>query len=81
VGCALALGFQHRLCNFLYEQRDAIAALDDVLTNVDRKQLVANHAIYDGTDLSLRESIKCKGGHVRSPDPGRLELWPERHDQ
>src|SRR5262249_61120753 len=69
LGRALALGLQHRLRHLLNEQRDTIATLDDVLTNVSRKQLVANQPIYDGTDLSLCQSIKCKGGHVVSADP------------
>jgi hypothetical protein len=81
LGRALVLGFEHRLCHLLNEQRNAVAALDDVLTDVDRKQLVANQPIYDGTNLALWQSTKRKGGHVRSPDPGRLELWPKRHDQ
>ena len=33
------------------------------------------------SDFALCQPIKCEGGHMRPSDPGRLELWPKRHDQ
>jgi calcineurin-like phosphoesterase family protein len=81
LGRALALGLEHRLRHLLDEQGDAISALDNVLSDAGRKQLVANDPVYHGADFSLRQSIEREGGHVRSSDPGRLELRPERHDQ
>src|SRR5215469_2820049 len=77
LGRALALSLQHRLGYLLDKQRDAIAALDDVLTDARRKELIANDPIYHGADFSLRQPIESEGGHVRLPDPGRLELWSE----
>ena len=32
-------------------------------------------------DFALRQPIDGESRHVRPSDPGRLELWPERHDQ
>src|SRR5262249_2245025 len=31
--------------------------------------------------ISRRQPIESDGSNVRSPDPGCLKLWPERHDQ
>jgi hypothetical protein len=81
LGRALAFSLQHCLGHLLDKKRDTIAAFDDVLPNVGGKQLVASDPVYDRTDLSLCQSIKRKGGNVRSPDPGRLEVRPECHDQ
>jgi hypothetical protein len=72
---------QHRLRHFLNEQWDAVGALDDVLPNTCRKELVADDAVDHGIDCTLRQPIDGKGGHVGPSDPRRLELWPERHDQ
>ena len=44
LGFALALRLQHRLRHFLDKQRNAVGALDDVLPDVRRQQLVADNA-------------------------------------
>ena len=44
----LAPGLQHRLCHLFYEQWDAVGALDDVLSDVRRQQLVADDAVDHG---------------------------------
>ena len=78
---ALALRLQHRLGHLLHEQRNAVGALDDVLPDVRREQLVAGDAVDHGVDFALRQPIDGERGHVRPSDPGRLEFRPERHDQ
>ena len=45
------------------------------------RELVADDAVDHGVDVALRQPIDGEGRHVRPSDPGRLELWPERHDQ
>ena len=79
--CALAPRFQHRLGHLLDEQGNAVGALDDVLSDVRRQQLVADDAVDHRADVALRQPIDGEGCHVRPSDPGRIELWPERHDQ
>ena len=78
---ALAPRFQHRLGHFLHEQGDAVRALDDVLPDARRDELVADDAVDHGLDVALRQPIDGESRHVRPSDPGRLELWTERHDQ
>ena len=78
---ALALRLQHRLGHLLHEQGNAVRALDDVLPDVRRQQLVADDAVDHGIDFALRQPIDGEAGHVRPSDPGRLEFRPERHDQ
>ena len=79
--CALAPRFQYRLGHFLHEQGNAIGALDDVLPNVRWEQLVADDAVDHRADFALCQPIDGEGGDVRPSDPGRLELWPERHEK
>jgi hypothetical protein len=57
------------------------SALDDVLSDVRRQQLVADDAVDHGADVSLCQTVDRQRGHMRLSDPGRLELRPERHDQ
>ena len=49
--------FQHRLGHFLHEQGDAVRALDDVLPNARRDELVADDAVDHGLDVALRQPI------------------------
>jgi hypothetical protein len=53
LGRALAVRFQHRLRHLLYEQRNAVGALDDVLPDARRDELVANQPIDHGADFAL----------------------------
>jgi hypothetical protein len=78
---ALALRLQHRLGHLLHEQGNTIGALDDVLPNVRRQELVANDAADHGLDVALTQPIDGEGGHVGATDPGWIEFRPERHDQ
>ena len=77
----LASRFQYRFGHFLHKQRDAIGALNDVLPDARREQLVADDAVDHGLDVALRQPIEGESGHVRSSDPGWIELWTERHNQ
>ena len=78
---SFAPGFQNRLRHFLDEQGNAIGALDDVLPNVRRKQVIADDAVDHRADVALRQSIKREGSDIRASDPGRIELWSERNEQ
>src|SRR6476646_5121032 len=83
-GCPLSffltLRFQHRLGHFLNEQWDAIRALHYVVPDARRDELVADDAVDHRLDVALRQPIEGESCHVRSSDPGRLELWTERHN-
>jgi hypothetical protein len=46
-----------------------------------RQRLVADDAVDHGVDFALRQPIEGQRGHMRPPDPRRLEFRPERHDQ
>jgi hypothetical protein len=76
-----ALGFQHCLGHFLHEQGNAIRALDDVLPNARWDELVADNVVDHGLNVALCQPIDGESHHVRPPDPRRLELWTECHDQ
>jgi hypothetical protein len=77
---ALALRLQHCLRHLLHEQGDAIGTFDDVLPDARRQQLVADYAVDHGADLAFRQPIDRHGGHVRPPDPGRIEFRAEYHN-
>jgi hypothetical protein len=78
---AFAFRFQDRLRHLLYEQRDTVGALDDVLPDVYREQLVAYDTVDHRADFALRQPIEGERGHVGPSNPQGLELRPERHDQ
>src|SRR5262249_21660789 len=48
-----------RLGHFLHEQGNAVRALDDVLPDVLRDELVANDPVDHGIDFALRQPIDC----------------------
>jgi hypothetical protein len=81
LGRALAFGFQHRLRHFFHEQRNAVGALNDVLPDARRQQLVADDPLDHRIDIALHQPIDGEGAYLRPSDPRRLELRPERHDQ
>ena len=56
-GSAFALRLQHRLGHFLDEQRNAVGALDDVLSDAGGQRLVADDAVDHGGDVALRQPI------------------------
>jgi len=76
-----ALRFQHRLRHFLDEERNAVGALDDVLSDARRQQLVPGDAVDDGSDLALAEPVEdeCRG--LRPSNPRRLKFRSVRYDQ
>ena len=78
---AFALRLQHRLGHLLHEQRNTVGALDDVLPDARRDELVADDAVDHGVDIALRQPIDCESGHVWPSDPRRLEFRPEGDDQ
>src|SRR6516162_10115584 len=71
--CSLAVRLQHRLCNLLDEQGNAVAALDDVLFDAHRQKLVADDAVDHDRDFALPESVESKNRDVRPPDPWWLK--------
>jgi hypothetical protein len=73
--------FQHCLGHLLHEQGNAIRALDDVLPDTRPDEFVADNVVDHGLDVALRQPIDCESRYVRPSDPGRLELWTERHNQ
>ena len=60
---------------------DAVGALDKVLSDVRRQQLIAYDAVDHGADLAMSRPIEGRRCYVRLSDPGCVELWPRRHDQ
>ena len=76
-----ALGLQHRLRHLFHEQRDAVGALDDILPDVGGKRPVAGDLLDQGDHLARGEPIDRERRHMRTPDPGRSEFRPERHEQ
>ena len=57
------------------------AALDDVLPDARREELVADDPVDHGVDFAPRQTIDGECAYVRLSDPRRLELRPECHDQ
>src|SRR6516162_5241189 len=76
----VALRFQHRLGHFLYEQRNTIGPLDDVLPEVRGKLLVASDAVDHRVHFGPRQPIDGEGDDVRLSDPLRLEFRPEGYE-
>ena len=82
--CSAALSLSASSTAFVISSTNsgnAVGALDDVLPDVRREELVANDPVDHGVDFALRQPIEGEGGHVGPSDPRRLELRPERHDQ
>ena len=78
---AFALGLEHRLGHLLDEERNAVRALDDVLSDAGGQRLVADDPVDHGIDVAPRQAVDRERRHVRPSDPGRIELRPEGHDQ
>src|SRR5690348_1119824 len=66
---ALALGLQHRLGHFLHEQRDAVGALNDVLSDILWQRFIARYAINHRSDFALAKAIKGENGDIGPTDP------------
>jgi hypothetical protein len=75
-----ATGLQHCFGHFLDEQRNAIGAFDDVLSDVRWQRPIAGDAVDQGIDFALPEPVECEGGDVRASDPRRLKLRPVRNN-
>jgi hypothetical protein len=52
-----AFSFQHCPCHFLNEQRDAVGAFDDVLSDTLWQRFVARYAVNHCSDFALAEAI------------------------
>src|ERR1700752_1823408 len=81
LGRALALHLQHRLRHLLHKEGNAIGALDDILPDARRQQLVADDTVDHGTYVALGQPIDREGSHMRLSDPWWGEFRLERHDQ
>jgi hypothetical protein len=77
----MALYFQHRFRHLFDEQRNAIGALYNVLTNVRWHWLVASHSVDQPLDFTPRQPIEREGSDVWLSNPRRLELGPKGYDQ
>ena len=75
------LAFQHRLGQFLDEQRHAVGALDDLLEQRGRQRLAAGDVLHHRHALAPAEAVERHGGDVRMADPRRLEIGAVRDDQ
>jgi hypothetical protein len=53
----LATRFHNRFNHLLYEQRNAIGALDDFLSNASRQGLVTRDAVDHSDDFAVVEPI------------------------
>ena len=60
---------------------DSGASLDDVFSDARRKRLVADDVINHRARLARRQPIDGEGGHMRSAQPRRLELWTKGNYQ
>jgi hypothetical protein len=56
----------------LYERGNAVGALDDVLPDARRDQLVADDAVDHGADFAPRQPIDGEGGHASSQSNNNL---------
>jgi hypothetical protein len=66
---------------FLYEQRNAVSTLDDVLADVGWQRLVADDALDHGENFAFSQPIDGEECHIRSSDPGRIKIRPECYHQ
>jgi hypothetical protein len=71
---ALVLGLQHRLGHFLHEQRDAVGAIDDVLSDTLWQRFVACYPVNHRGDFTLAEAIKGESTDMGPTNPRGLEL-------
>jgi hypothetical protein len=78
---ALRISLQNRFGHLLDEQRDAVSALDDVLSDARRKGLVADDAINQRARFARCKPIDGESGHIRAPQPRRLEFGTIGHDK
>jgi hypothetical protein len=77
----LALGLQHRLGHLLHKQRNTIAPLDDVLSDVRWEHLIADEPVDHRLHFASRQPVDDEGGHVRLPNPRRLKVRSEGYEQ
>ena len=72
---------EHRLGQFLDEQRHAVGALDDLLEQRLRQRLAAGDVLDHRHALAPAEAVERHGGDVRLARPGRLEVGAEGDEQ
>jgi len=73
--------FEHRLGQFLDEQRHAIGALGNLLDNFAAQWRVSGKTADEGRNVALAEPVQRQHGHVRLAAPGLLELGAEGDNQ
>ena len=73
-GWSSSFAFEHRLGQFLDEQRHAVGALDDLLEQRLRQRLAAGDVLDQRHALAPAEAVERHGGDVRLAGPGRLEV-------
>jgi hypothetical protein len=76
-----ASGFEHRLGQLLDKERHAIGALEHLVCDLARQCCVAGDRPDERQTVALIEAVERQQGHVRPPEPRRLELGPEGDDQ
>src|SRR5262249_42153158 len=81
LGIVRVLCLQNCLGHFFDEQRDAVSALNDVLSDARWERLVADDAVDHGVDVALWQAIEGQSGYMRLSDPGRHKFRPEHNEQ
>ena len=66
--------FQYRLGHFLNEQRNAVAAFDDLPYGIGRKQRVGTEVAANLFGIAAVEASELDRGHVVVREPGRFEF-------
>ena len=75
-----ALRFDHRLGQFLDEQRHAVGSVQDLGHELGRQSPLAGDPIDQRGSIAFVETIQQAQRDVRLTGPWRIELGPERHD-
>jgi hypothetical protein len=73
--------FQHRLGQFLDEQRHAVGAVGDLIDDLAAERGVAGQPQHQRGDLALAKAVQRQHRHMRLAAPGRLKLGPEGNHQ
>src|ERR1700732_1454031 len=67
--------------SFFNEKRNAIRALDNVLSDALRQRLIVGDAVYHGRDFALPEPVEDDCSYMRPTNPRSLKFWPVGNDQ
>ena len=72
---------EHRLGEFLDEERHAVRASGDLVHHPFEERFAARDVLNHRGTLPAREPLERVRRDVRQADPGRLELGPEGDDE